>query len=62
MRLFIKSWIVSWLMKHDFTNVRMHMVLLFEAWGVSDHLRGNFHLTVEAGGKCKPFKFKSMVE
>lgn len=34
---------------------------VFEAGGISDHLRGRFHTTAEAVGKRKPFKFTNVV-
>lgn len=34
---------------------------VFEAGGCSDHLRGRFHLTTQAVGKKRPFKFTNTV-
>lgn len=34
---------------------------VFEAGGCSDHLRGRFHIHVEAVGKIRPFKFTNVV-
>lgn len=42
-------------------NKRTQSYGVFEAGGCSDHLRGRFHLRVEAVGKRRPFKFTNAV-
>lgn len=48
-------------MNEKWLNNRTQAYGVFEAGGVSDHLRGRFHMTAEAVGKRKPFKFTNVV-
>lgn len=49
------------LVNETWLNKRTQAYGIFEAGGVSDHLRGRFHLDVEVAGKRKPFKFTNVI-
>lgn len=49
------------LVNETWLNNRTQAYGVFEAGGISDHLRGRFHLKVEAVGKRRPFKFTNVV-